>query len=473
MESSAESPRRDNVVPMDRPPGDREDSQNVARLEDATALTAGSELALSEQFVQLAVDTYRWSPGMDWLVNAGDHWQRDLLLTRYTVAKDVCRFVAASLEKEQRRVAVLKAATHHALLNLARTDPQIATPVEAWDADPMLLNTPAGVFDLATGHAVPRGTRLFTQVTGVAPRPQRAPHWAQFLADVFDGDVGMIEFIQRLAGYILTGSTKEQKLFFLYGVGGNGKSVFLEVLEAIVGTYALNLPTEALMARRHEGHPTQYAGLQGKRLAISGEVQDSARWDEVKLKQLTGDATMTARYMRQDFFTFKLTHKHLIAGNFKPRLKGDDAAMARRLVLIPFRQVFTGGRRDNDLPTKLRAEYPGILQWAIDGAVKWVQDGLAIPGAVVNASRDYMTEQNDLEQWLQDCCEITPDAFITTAAAYASFQRWKEANGERAPAKRAFSDRLGRRFSMKRRNSARGFLGFQLRRDMGLAGLEA
>jgi len=287
--------------------------------------------------------------------------------------------------------------------------------------------------------------------------------WDKFIFEVFDGDDAMIDFIQRMGGYALTGSTKEQKLFFLHGVGSNGKSVFLDVLRDIAGKYAHNFPSSALMTSQHEGHLQRFAALHGKRLAISSEIEESAHWAESRIKELTGDKTMTANYMRQNDFTFDITHKHIIAGNFKPRLKGDDFAMVRRLVLVPFNQKFEGARRDNDLPEKLKAEYPGILTWFIEGARKWVATGLAIPESVTTASREYMAEQNDLGLWLSECCTQKNGATASRAQAYASFSIWKEKQGEHAPSNKSFTQRLERIFTPTRTSTVRGYDGFEVK----------
>lgn len=419
------------------------------------------EIGLADRFAERAQGMFRWSCGMDWMLNRGDHWERDLQLKRYTLAQEVCTEAAQGLgERAADRISTAK--TANAILTLARPAPGISTVVDEWDAHPMLLNTPAGVIDLRTGQEVPRAGLLFTQVTAVAPEPTPTPRWEQFLAEVFDHDLQLVEFVQRMAGYLLTGSTVEQKLFFLFGTGANGKSVFLDVLRSVCGAYAHNLPTEALMVSRHEQHPTVLASLQGKRLAISGEVEENARWAESRIKSLTGDETLTARYMRMDYFTFRLTHKHVIAGNFKPRLQGDDLAMVRRLVLIPFAQRFEGTRRDSSLPERLKAEYPGILAWAIEGARKWAASGLAIPPTVTQASQDYMSEQNDMEQWIADCCVRLPQAVAATSVLYRSFAKWKEANGEHAPSVRSFSQRLERMFKRVRTAHVRGFAGLTI-----------
>lgn len=416
--------------------------------DDEEVLPYATEMQLAEQFVEETKGVMLWTHGLDWMANRGTHWERDDTLWRYSAAKRVCRATANQLDNPKIQAKICSASTANALINLAR--PELATPVEAWDAHPMLLNTPGGVFDLETGREVSREGLLFTQVAGVAPTTAATPTWDKFVSDVFGGDAEMVEFIQRMGGYCLTGSIREQKLFFLHGVGANGKSVFLDVLRNIGGKYSHNLPSEALMTSRSEGHPTMFASLHGKRLAISSEIEESAHWAESRIKSLTGDETLTARYMRQDFFTFAISHKHVIAGNFKPRLKGDDFAMVRRMVLIPFLRKFEGASRDNDLPQKLRAEYGGVLRWFIEGARKWARDGLAIPESVTEASKSYMAENNDMLLWLADCCKTGPGLTGTSSALYASFAEWKQGNGEHAPSVKAFSQRLERMFSKKR-----------------------
>lgn len=426
-------------------------------------LPYASEMALAEVFARRSRDKFRWSPGLDWMRNLGTHWERDDVLARYSLAKMVCRDAAKPLGEDRMRYRLTAAATVNSLVSLARSEPGIATQVDQWDRDPMLLNTRGGVFDLRTGKRVDGSSGLlFTQVTAVAPDfTMKTPVWQKFLSDVFAEDVEVVEFIQRMSGYCLTGDTSEQKLFFLHGQGSNGKSVFIEALRAILGSYSHNLPSEALMRQRGEAHPTVFASLFGKRLAVSSELEENAFWAESKVKQLTGDETLTARYMRQDFFTFRLTHKHVIAGNFRPRLKGDDFAMARRMVLVPFDQTFSGSRKDPALPQKLRAEYPGILAWFIAGARKWVADGLRIPAKIQAASQAYMADNDDLAMWIEECCRVGDSFRGRSSELYASFRVWKEAAGEHAASERSFSQRLETRFRKYKDRSGRYFAGIE------------
>ena len=425
-------------------------------------LPLGSEQALADAFSIEAQDQFRWSPGMGWMTSIGTHWIRDELLTRYNLSKSVCKSIATRLDNAKVAAKICSSATNNALINLSRSAPGINTPVAAWDSDPMLLNTTGGVIDLHTGMVVRREGPLFTQVTGVAPTNMPTPTWDRFLSEIFSGDEAMIEFIQRMGGYALTGSIKEQKLFFLHGTGSNGKSILLDVLRNLCGTYSHNLPSEALMTSRNESHPTIFAALHGKRLAISSEIEESAHWAESRIKSLTGDETFTARFMRQDFFTYNISHKHIIAGNYKPRLKGDDFGMVRRLVLVPFNQRFEGNRRDNSLADKLKAEYPGILQWFVHGACKWSSSGLAIPDAVTAASKEYMAEQNDLELWLNECCKQGPGIIGKCNELYQSFMQWKENNGEHAPSIKSFSQRLERTHTKVKKSDGMAFQGVQV-----------
>lgn len=419
--------------------------RQLDELPDAGEPPDGSEQALAQVFARKSQHKFRWTPGIDWMRNCGTHWERDNALQRYTVAKQVCAEASQETTKEAMKYRLASAGTANAVLSLARSEPSISTPITEWDKNSMLLNTPGGVYDLETGKQA-LGGHLFRHVTAVAPDAgQGWPVWHQFLTQVFTGDDDVIEFIQRLSGYCLTGDTREQKLFFMHGSGANGKSVLLNVWREMVGSYAHNLPSEALMSQRHESHPTLYASLFGKRLAISSEIEGNARWAESKIKELTGEETMTARYMRQDFFEFPVTHKHVIAGNYKPRLKGDDYAMVRRMVLIPFTQVFKGKQRDSRLPEKLRHEYPGILAWCIDGARKWAQDGLRIPDSIANASAEYMKEHDDIAMWIDDCCRTGPGIQSASADLYASFKQWKESAGEHAASKHSFTQQLGKK----------------------------
>lgn len=402
-----------------------------------------SDDSLALEFVAQYGAGLRWSPGLGWMHDDGTHWKRDEHLIRFDLARRTARG-SAQLADAKIRKAITSAKTVNALLFLAQSDPAIVVPAAQWDSDPLMLNTPAGIVDLRTGklHERNRGQYL-TQISRVSPDTQQpTENWLRFISQVFADDIDTIEFVQRMCGYCLSGDRREQKLFFAHGQGSNGKSTLLDILMWMMGTYALKLPTTALMASRNERHPTELAQLHGKRLAVSNELEEGSFWAEARIKELTGDETLTARFMRQDNFTFTMSHKHLIAGNHKPRLKGGDPAMARRMVLLPFLQKFEGAAKDAKLPEKLKAEAPGIMAWAIEGARKWYADGLAIPGKVEDASRDYMVEHDDIAMWIEECCKIDAGTHARSSDLYASFRRWKQSRGEHEPSQTVWGEKM-------------------------------
>ena len=411
-------------------------------------LTPYSEDALAVAWCNRHSAIYKFTAGMDWMHDRGARWAPDDLLTRFDRSKLLCREVAAKATEVDDKLAPLarkitSAACISAVVTLARSDPRMSLGADQWDSDLMALNTPAGIVDLRTGSVRPRAGDFVTQIANVSP-DSTAPCqvWHQFLKDVFCDDEDVIEFVQRMCGYFMTGSVEEQKIFFAWGSGGNGKSVFIDLIERIIGTYATRLPSEALMTSKNERHPTEIAMLRSKRLAISSELEEGAYWAESKLKSLTGDATNQARFMRGDFFEFKQTQKHLIIGNYKPRLRGGDAALARRFVLIPFNATFNGEKRDLRIVEKLWAEAPAILDWMIRGAVMWRAGGLQVPDSISSASAEYMADNDDIAIWQAECCVFAPENQTKASTLYESFSTWLKSRGQHAPSLRVWGERM-------------------------------
>jgi putative DNA primase/helicase len=188
-------------------------------------------------------------------------------------------------------------------------------------------------------------------------------------------------------------------LVFLFGTGANGKSVFVSTVMGILGDYAIVAPMETFVASKYDRHPTEIAKLMGARLVVAQETQKGRRWDESKIKMLTGGDKLTGRFMRGDFFDFKPTHKLLISGNHKPSLRNVDEAIRRRLLLVPFVVQIPAAERDPRLVDKLKAEWPAILRWMIDGCLEWRRDGLRVPAVVRTATDEYLADNDTLAQW--------------------------------------------------------------------------
>lgn len=276
----------------------------------------------------------KWGKWFKW---TGTHWSEEPTLEVFDLARAVCRDATLGENMPGTRNRIASAATVAAVERLARADRQHAATVDQWDADPWALNTPAGVVDLTTGRmSAHRPDAYMTKITGTAPKRGARPTWTAFLDRATGGDPDLAAFLQRVAGYCLTGSTRDHALFFFYGTGGNGKGVFLNTLIGIFGDYATTSPMETFTASVGDRHPTDLAMLRGARLVTAQETEEGRQWAESKIKSLTGGDPITARFMRQDFFTFTPAFKLLIAGNHKPGLRNVDEAMRRRFHLVPF-----------------------------------------------------------------------------------------------------------------------------------------
>ena len=297
-----------------------------------------------------------------------------------------------------------------------------------------------------------------TKITAIAPGAD-CPLWLKFLTRITDGDVELQAFLQRVAGYCLTGITREHALFFGHGGGANGKGTLLNTLTGIMGDYAAVASMETFTASTTDRHPTDLAMLRGARLVTAQETEEGRRWAEARIKALTGGDPISARFMRQDFFTFMPQFKLFIAGNHKPGLRNVDEAIRRRLNLIPFLVRIPPKERDPDLAEKLKAEWPGILQWTIDGCLDWQTQRLAAPHAVTTATDQYLEAEDAIGQWIADCCD-TGAQFLwgSSASLFASWRQWAEGAGEFVSSQKRFCQNLeARGFDPERKAGARGF----------------
>jgi putative DNA primase/helicase len=429
-----------------------------------------SEAALALRFSRRYEEdlryVFRWGHWMRW---DGMRWVDDDTLHVFDLARGICR--AASAEcgdaKERAAIRIAAAQTVTAIERLARADRRHAAKVEQWDADPWLLNTPSGTVDLRTGELHQhRRDKYITKIAEAGPGGD-CPLWLQFLDRVTGGDSELLSFLQRMIGYSLTGSTREHALFFVYGTGANGKSVFLSTIASLLGDYAKTAPASSFTATASEQHPTYLAGLRGARFVTAIETEDGARWAESKIKSLTGGDKIAARFMRCDFFEFLPEFKLVIAGNHKPSLRSVDEAIRRRLHLIPFTITIPHEERDARLTEKLKTEFSGILAWAVQGCLEWQKYGLNPPAIVRNATADYLAGEDAIGRWLEDDC-IEGDALWTSSAALSlDYRAWCERTGENPISPKRLAQALeSRGFAQKRTSTTRGFVGIGLRRGM-------
>jgi putative DNA primase/helicase len=400
-----------------------------------------------------------------WFIWDDLRWRSDETLHAFDMVRRICREAAHGCGKLKVGISLASANRAAAVERLSKSDRRLAAAVEQWDADPWALNTPAGVIDLRTGARRPaRPDDYMTKLTGIAPDACcPIPTWLRFLDRTAGGDAELIAFLRRMAGYSLTGLISEHALFFLFGTGANGKTTFLNALIGCMGDYHKTSPIETFTASSNERHPTDLAGLRGSRLVTAVETEEGRRWAESKIKSLTGGDRIAARFMRQDFFEFVPTFKLIIAGNHRPGLRSVDEAIRRRFNLVPFTTTIPPAERDETLADQLRAEWPGILAWAIEGCLEWQERGLAPPAVVQAATEAYLQAEDALGAWIEESGERDPDAWESSAVLFRSWKAWADRAGEHAGTLKKFSQRLedrGDAMDVRKARDGQGRRGF-------------
>jgi putative DNA primase/helicase len=397
-----------------------------------------------------------------WFIWAGTHWQVDTTMRVFGYARAICRVASAEVPPDNPRLAatVASAKTVAAVVSLARADQRHAATVDQWDVDSWLLNTPGGTVDLRTGLLRPaRPEDYLTKSTWVAPGGD-CPLWRAKVLEICGGDAEFAGFLQRWFGYCLTGVTREEMLVFFVGEGGNGKGTVIETVMHVMGDYATAVPMSTLVQKKYNDHPTEIAKLHGARLAVASETSDGARIDASMVKRLTGGDMLTGRFMRADFFDFAPTHKLVISGN-RPLILGRvDRAIERRWATAPFYQSF---RPDKTLKERLRVEGGGILAWLIEGCVEWQRVGLAVPEVVRKATEQYVHDQDDITNFIDECCTVDPDARVKARWLYDAWKPWAESSGICCGTMRDFVGRLRGRFAYFTPKNVGFFRGIRLK----------
>jgi len=353
-----------------------------------------------------------------------------------------------------------------ALLALARNELPISDSGGRWDADAYLLGVANGVLDLRTGSLLDGDPdQRITRFTDLHFDPLAScPRWLQFLEEVFRGDKEIIEFIWKAAGYSLTGDTSEQCVFTCHGTGANGKSVLLRVIRSLAGGYAYNAPFSLFELQNRATIPNDVAPIAGARLVTSSETNEGTRLNEARLKALTGNDPITARYLYGENFTFYPQAKFWLAVNHKPRVHDQSHGFWRRLRLIPFLRTFAADQ-DKSLDAKLQREIPGIMAWAVRGCLAWQREGLAVPTAVTQATETYRTDSDPLAAFLEECCIQRPDTQCGATELYLAYSAWIAKRSmkeiERLTST-SFGSKLGERFEKKRNGRGVVYVGLGL-----------
>ncbi len=422
--------------------------------DESVALNFAERNADRLRFVSETSKWYNWD---------GARWAPDETLLVFDLSRRICRDHAAKCSDIRVGSALASAKTVYAVERLARSDRRLAANVGQWDANPWILNTPGGVVDLKLGTLRDcEPADYLTKITAVAPGGE-CPIWRSFIDRITGGDHDLAEFLARMVGYMLTGSTTEHALFFCHGTGGNGKSVFLNTVSNILGDYACTAPIETFTASSIERHPTELAGLQGARLVGATETEENRHWAEARIKTVTGGDKVPARFMRQDFFEYVPQFKLVILGNHKPGLRSIDEAIRRRFNLVPFTVTIPAAHRDPTLSERLKSEWPGILLWALKGCQEWQRIGLSPPAIVADATAAYLEAEDTLQIWVGECCKCDPNGWAKTSDLFGSWRTYAASAGENAGTRKRFSQQLeARGFVFCRRHVGRGYQGIDL-----------
>lgn len=311
----------------------------------------------------------------------------------------------------------------------------VSVSVNDLDADPWMIGTADGMIELKSGRPItPDRSKLITKKIGTSfDELATCPTWEGFLHTVTGGDIELIQFLQSAVGYTLTGSNREQCLFFLHGGGQNGKGVFSETIKRLIGDYGQTAPESLFMKDRNQSATNDVARLAGCRMAIAAELEEGAAFAESRIKSLTGGDTITARFLHQEFFDFRPTHHFWISGNHKPSVKGCDLGIWRRIRLIPFTIRIADEAKDPNLADKLARELPGILNWALEGCLRWQSEGLKTPQCVKLATEEYRIEEDVIGQFLADCTDDERDSRTLISSLYESYQGWAIKGGMKYP----------------------------------------
>jgi putative DNA primase/helicase len=411
-----------------------------------------------------------------WLFWTGGGWRFDDDHSIYNKAEHAIKHIVSEAQEvcdeEARRKLIshsLKSESQRSILAmefLARF--KTGVPVKQYDLDknPMLLGLNNGVLDLKSGLLRDDSAKeeLITKKACVDhDQSAGCPNWLSFLEKTTGGNQNYIDYIQRAVGYSLTGDTSEQVLFFLYGIGANGKSTFVNTIQKLLGDYSQQSSSATFMAKKSGSINNDIARLRGSRMVATTETEEGSRFDESQLKLLTGGDMVAARFLHKEYFEFQPAFKLWISGNHKPYIKGSDEGIWRRIKLLPFEHAVPKDQQDKSLPMKLSSELSGILNWAIVGCLKWQESGLGSCDVVDQATSSYRSDMDVIKSWTSDCCDIGPEHRERASALFDSYKSWASDNCEWLMSERQFSRKLVDRGLLRGRDSKGSFyIGLQL-----------
>lgn len=426
-----------------------------------------------------------------WLLWRTHYWEEDTtqeILLRAIDTTMLFKQAADVITDEDLRTSAQRYALHiqhrsrlEAGMFIASAQPAIASTHTDWNKNLSIVAAQNGVINLRTGELSPgRAEDLISAFLPIEYDPEaECPLWLKFLDDIFQGDQDVISFVQSAVGYSLTGENTEQCLFLLVGKGANGKSTFLDTIHAILGRYAYPAPFSTFERNQNAGSQTNdLAALAGRRLVSASEPNEGVTLSESRIKSLTGGESISARFLHQEFFEFKPTFKIWLGVNHLPRVVDDSDGFWRRVKRIDFPVQFwspnemwdpdTQKPKDPDLGKKLKAEYAGILAWAVRGAIKWYENGLVTPATVIESTKVYRTDSDPLHEFFETHCEQDPNAEVDADEFYKAYTAHCKSRMMKAYeilSSNRFGQRLSREFTAGRLRGNKSYIGIRLKED--------
>ncbi|MDJ0461993.1 phage/plasmid primase, P4 family [Streptomyces sp. H27-C3] len=382
----------------------------------------------------------RFAPGLGYYVWDGRTWGRSEVRVRQEIHRMGAALVLAGETQKARGFTMTTRID--ALMTELRSVPHVHVDAADFDNRPELLSFRNGTVDLRTGRMRPHDKNdMLTYTLDLNYNPQaECTRWEQFLTEIFPGEAELPGYLQRLVGYGITGSTAEQCFCVLWGKGANGKSVATDVLTAVFRAISRTTPFATFEEKPSGGIPNDIAALRGSRLVMASEGESGKPMSEGVLKRVTGKDMISARFLRQEFFEFKPTFLLLLATNHKPKFRGQDEGLWRRVKLLPFTRWFAPGERDYGLDAKLLKESEGIAAWAVRGAVEWFRDGLKDPAVITRASKDYRATSDALAGFFPGVLEPCDEEHVMNGNdAFNHYLDWCEA--ENLPARERWTRR--------------------------------
>lgn len=437
-----------------------------------------TDVGNAERFVAMFNEDVKYCPAYKkWFVWNGKYWEQDNgTIVEYAIhcVRSIYNYADMLPEGDERKALIQHAIRSEngnkirILVQLASGMKDLVVSPDVWDANPWLLNCQNGTIDLKTGKLQQFNKADFiTRICSTAYDENcPTPLWDQLLDTIMSGKKEMIEYLQRALGYSLTGDISEQAMFILHGTGSNGKSTFLNIVSAVMNTYAQSTSSETFMQKKSENVNNDIARLKGARYVTAIEMEENKRLAESLIKSVTGGDKVVTRFLYGEFFEYVPQFKVFLAVNHKPVIRDTTNSIWRRIKIIGFTNTFTEANRDKRFAEKIMAkEMPGILAWAVKGCLAWQREGLSDPTEVRRAIGDYKDEMDAFKNFFEECCEETDGGKVSNKMLRSAYEEWCRDNGEYALSQRPFSQKLLEKGFAKKRNSAGVYewSGFKLR----------